>query len=427
MADNANDTKTVEPTNGVEIQLKSIEEGVKNFTQKAKDTEAELATVKKEAETVRAELLTLKEASVTKDETLKKVIEAQDKMIAERKSIPIYNQVGEKSFEQVLAEKLKENEPNLIKMINKEPGRPMEWSIELSKAEMNTKAVGDVTIANYTGGTRGLTALRPGILAQPPRKVHVRDILSTGTIGPGTEYTFMKENGAGEGAIASVAETATKPQIDVDLIEASVKIETIAGWLRVSRKAMNNIQGFVSWLQMRLPEKLMRVEDNLLLNGDGVTPNIKGIQVAGNFTAATAAQALADIEEVIRAMEQLETLDHEATGIVLHPTDYFNIMLNKAALTGAYDLPKIVTLDESGVLRILGVPVVRTNAQTVDKFLVGDFIQGAQLLIQEGIRIEFFEQDGTNVRENKVTVRIEETVAFPVYGAEFFIFGDFTA
>ena len=37
--------------------------------------------------------------------------------------------------------------------------------------------------------------------------------------------------------------------------------------------------------------------------------------------------------------------------------------------------------------------------------------------------IEFFEQDGTNVRENKVTVRIEGNFALPVYSSTYFIKG----
>jgi len=51
---------------------------------------------------------------------------------------------------------------------------------------------------------------------------------------------------------------------------------------------------------------------------------------------------------------------------------------------------------------------------------------GAQLLTQEGMRIEFFAEDGTNVRENKVTVRIEGNYALPVYGPDYFIKGNST-
>jgi hypothetical protein len=39
------------------------------------------------------------------------------------------------------------------------------------------------------------------------------------------------------------------------------------------------------------------------------------------------------------------------------------------------------------------------------------------------MRIEFFEQDRDNVITNKVTVRIEETVALPVFGSNYFIKG----
>lgn len=34
------------------------------------------------------------------------------------------------------------------------------------------------------------------------------------------------------------------------------RYQTLIGWLRVSRKSMNNIPGFIKFLQMRLPEKL---------------------------------------------------------------------------------------------------------------------------------------------------------------------------
>lgn len=64
-----------------------------------------------------------------------------------------------------------------------------------------------------------------------------------------------------------------------------------------------------------------------------------------------------------------------------------------------------------------------STGMIADQYIIGDWQMGAQLLIQEGMRIEFFEQDGTNVRENKITVRIEETIAFPVYGSTFFVVG----
>jgi HK97 family phage major capsid protein len=233
----------------------------------------------------------------------------------------------------------------------------------------------------------------------------------------------MKENGAGEGAIATVAETATKPQFDLDLIEATVNFETIAGWTRFTRKAMNNIPGFIAWLQQRLPELLLRVEDEQLLYGDGVTPNIKGIGTAGNFTAADTSAT--NIEEaLIDSLSQMEDLlERYPTGIVVRPRVYYNFFKNKASTSGMYDLPKNYVF-QNGVLYISGVPVLPTTAVHSGDYFVGDWRQGAQLLIQESMRLEFFEQDSTNVRENKITARIEETIAFPVYGSDYFVKGN---
>lgn len=323
---------------------------------------------------------------------------------------PSFGEALEKAFNEG------DNFKNIEMMASQHKDRNKSFSIHL-------KTVGDVTIsANYTGGSRAIQVLAPGIVTNPPRKVHIRQLVPQGAIGAGTEFVFMRENGDGEGAIAPTAETATKPQIDIDLVESSVKIETIAGWMRVSRKAMNNIPGFTSLLQKQLPEKLMKVEDSQLLNGDGVSPNIKGIMRSGNYTQATTTSSFLG-EQLIDSISQLEdTYDRTATGILLRPADYYSFFKHKATTSGVYDLPKNFTYID-GVLYISGVPVFASTGMIADQYIVGDWNMGAQLLIQEGIRIEFFEQDGTNVRENKITVRIEETVAFPVMGSTFFIVG----
>lgn len=348
--------------------------------------------------------------------------EAIDQLLSDVKAMKVGGGFGgqnkNKSFGEALEAAFNEgdNRKNIEMLATQHKDRLKSFSIHL-------KQVGDVTVsANYTGGSRGLQVLAPGVVANPPRKIHIRQLLNQGTIGPGTEFVFMRENGDGEGAIAPTAETATKPQIDMDLVESSVKIETIAGWMRVSRKAMNNIPGFTSLISRQLPEKLLKIEDAQLLNGDGVSPNIKGIMRAGNYTAANTTSTFLG-EQLIDGISQLEdTYDRTATGILLRPVDYYSFFKHKATTSGVYDLPKNFTYVD-GVLYISGVPVFASTGMLPDQYIIGDWNAGAQLLIQEGIRLEFFEQDGTNVRENKITVRIEETIAFPVMGDNFFIVG----
>jgi len=145
---------------------------------------------------------------------------------------------------------------------------------------------------------------------------------------------------------------------------------------------------------------------------------------SGNFTAASGA-ATVDVEQLVQAIAQLEALDREANGILLNPADYYNIMLTKASGSGEYDLPTSIVRIENGQLFVAGVPVFKSTAMTVDKFLVGDWRMGANLIFREPAKVQFFYEDGTNAQQNKVTVRIEERVALPVYGNDYFILGDF--
>lgn len=318
-----------------------------------------------------------------------------------------------KSFGEVLTEGIKEKDDDYQKFLRKETQR---FSIEL-------KAAADMSTANVTG-TRYGQIMAPGIIESPKRKVHMSDILPGGSIGPGNSFTFMREKGTGEGAPAPVAEGDLKAQFDLDLEEADVKVETVAGWVRVTRKAMNNIPGFVSFLQSRLPEKFQRSLDNQILYGNGTTPNLKGILTAGNFVASTSTGTNPLVEKIIDDIATLDdTYERDATGILLRTKDYYSFFKNKASGSGEYDLPPGVTIGNDGVLRILGIPVWNTTALNVSDYVVGDFDMGAQLLTQNAMRIEFFEQDGINVRENKITVRIEGDYALPVYGPNYFIKG----
>ena len=321
--------------------------------------------------------------------------------------------VGTKSFGQELKDAMESQFDEIEKFQRRESKSVI---IEL-------KAVGDFSTGNVTGGSRYGQISESGIIENPNRKVHIMDLMPGGNIGPGNTYTFMRENGVGEGAIAPTAEGATKSQFDFDLIEATVAVETIAGWMRVTRKAMQNIPGFIAFLQSRIPERFKKVLDSQVLYGNGTTPNFKGILTAGNFIASTAPLNTFLAEKITTDIAVLEdTYDRTATAVLLRPIDIATFYNNKAAGSGEYDMPSNVQFVGSQLF-ISGVPVFASTAPNAGDYVVGDFQMGAQLLTQNGMRIEFFEQDGTNVRENKVTVRVEGDYALPVYGPDFFIKG----
>ena len=388
-------------------------------------TAADVA-VKKEIEAKMAELKTQLEAITEVKNDIKVIKDAADKnqkaldeLIAAKNQKPIVEK--EQTFNDAVAKSLDENHDSIQKFARK----------ETKNLSIEVKAVADVSTANVTGGSVWGAIYRPGIITNPSQIGHMRGIIRTSAAGPGTDYYFMRENGSGEGAPAPTSEkkaadatnvgTGLKPSFDIDLVEASVKFETIAGIMPISRKAMMNVKGLLSFLQMRVPEKLLDVEDSQILYGTGTSPEISGLFDTGNYQdSTTTADVLA--EALIDDIATLEdTYKRVANGIVLRPVDYHSFFKNKAAGSGEYDLPTNVVF-VNGVLYVSGIPVYKSTALTAGDYLVGAF-EGVELLVQESIRLEFFDQDGTNVRTNQTTLRVEETVALPIFGDNFFIKG----
>jgi len=381
-------------------ELKSIETSVKAATEAVQE-------MKKANETAIGEVKS--EIKIIKDEAEKNQ-KALDELIAAKNRKTFGD--APKSFNTVLAESITEN-ADKIKTLKKG-----------QSVQMELKEVADMTFAtNFSTADSSVTQVRPGIIELPKRKLHIRQLLQGGSLGTST-FSYVKEV-TGEEGPETVAEGSAKNQFDLDLQEVDAPSQYIAGYIRISRKMLDDIQGMTTFLQSRLLEKLLRVEDEQLLNGDGNSSNLSGITDSGNFTAFSGSATI-DVEQLVQAISQLEGLDREANGILLSPADYWRIALTKGATSGDYSMPAgIVVVGEDGVLRIGGVPVYRSTAMTTDKFIVGDWVMGANLLTREAPRVEFFYEDGTNVRENKVTVRVEERIAFPIYGNDYFIYGDF--
>ena len=382
------------------IELKGADE-VKNFDEKIAAIEAATLEAKEAKE---AELKTIGERL---EATISALDIVQARVKADRNNGTAT--ASTKSFAELLSQNINEKASEIT---------------TLKKGQSTSFEMKDMSFATSfsTAGT-SVAFARPGIIELPKRKLHIRQLLTGGNMGAKSTFDYVKEV-AGSGSIAPVAEATLKPQIELALQEVSVKAEWIAGWLRISRNMLDDVTGMTTFLQSRLPELLLRAEDNQLLNGTGTSPQLSGITDAGNFTAPTGTSTI-DVEQLVQAVAQLEGYDREANGILLNPADWYRIWLNKAAVGGEYDLPINLITKVGDQMFIAGVPVFRSTAIAVDKFIVGDWAMGANFILREAPRVEFFYEDGINVRENMVTVRIEERVAFPIYGDNYFIYGDF--
>jgi HK97 family phage major capsid protein len=372
-----------------------------------KEAEKSFKALKNRIEETTEELESLKEWKVEKDEADKKNQRFIDKM-AKQKDIEV---TQKESFEGVFQKQLEEHTDDFAKLQRRE--------VKRVGFDLTEKAIMTIGTA-VTNPISNIGTNNRGIIELPNRFNHVRDFIQQGPM-TGSSFPYQYESAAMVGAPAPTAEGALKPEVEVRLTEALAPAEYVAGWTNLSTKLLDDIPGMNTFLRNRLQNALLEAEDSQLISGTGVSPQLKGIGVAGNFTAATDLAAVDDMLQILGGIGQLAGYNRRANAILLSVADYFRLIGTQTETNGL----KVVDVTGTGQFTFMGIPVAFTTAIATGTYYVADLQNGALLLFREAPRVEFFYEDSDNVRRNAVTVRIEERVAFPVFGSNYVIKGTF--
>lgn len=365
----------------------------------------------------------MKEVTDKQEETIKELgvkIDEQDKLVeamkAENNRIQIAakdNEKNGKTFDVALDEAMKEAESELEKF----------KTDKNAKVKLTLKAVGQMGLANISGISLANAQIAPGIIGLPNRRIHMRNIMNTGRMTT-SDYHYLRELTTGEGDVDTWTENSgTKPTLDIDYIESVAPSQFIAGTLDISRKSLDDVPALRSSLSRRLLERYLLKEDQQILSGSGVSPQLQGI--LGIATAYDGSTANNLVDRILDATGQLEENEFYADGVILKPRDWAAILRTKGN-TLEYTLPGIGSVVwENGVLTIGGVPVYKMNGMPANnrQFLIGDWMLGAQLLIREDPTVEFSYENASNFVQNKITVRVEGRVALPIYNTGAFVKG----
>jgi HK97 family phage major capsid protein len=353
-------------------------------------------------------------ASTNKDEfnaLTEKFNDLNSRIDAQEVATKKFNESREpKSFRNTLTKAISEGAIDALKNGN---ARSAKFEI---KADMTTGAdfTGEVIAADRVSGYK----------FDPTRSTHVRQLIPTGSTASDV-VRFVKESGYSNGA-AATSEGSTLTQSDFDMTASDANVQKIGTYFRISEEMLADTPQLTSYLSARAPEKLLEVEDTQILSGTGVAPQLSGIITdSADFAAGGFANAIESANEfdvLTVAMNQLSLSNYQANYIMINPTDFHKILLLKDSNNNYLKDQWYQGLEP----RINGVPVVLSTAITSDKYLIGNFSVGTQLWVRDNVSVEFFREDGTNVRDGFVTCRVMERVALTNYLPNAFVNGDFS-
>lgn len=250
----------------------------------------------------------------------------------------------------------------------------------------------------------------PRIEPYPQERRTVADMMMQGTIDRGTleyyeETTFTN-------AAAETAEAGEKPEAALDWTLRTETLSKIAVWIPATSEALADISWLRSTIENRLVFMVRRREEAQLMNGNGTAPNISGItDRSGLQTQALGADAVPDA--ILKAANLVRVNSfYEPDGVVIHPLDMQDIRLLKTA-DGVYIFGN--PADPYSAMRLWGMEIRETTAQTQNTAVVGAFGTAAQVFRRGGITVTASTEHASYFIENKVAILAEERLGLAVY------------
>jgi HK97 family phage major capsid protein len=251
-----------------------------------------------------------------------------------------------------------------------------------------------------------------GIIQPPLLNLSLLDLIPTGTTDSNVVHYVQVT--AIPGSAAETADLALKPDEGLTLVDAQAPVTTIAGYIKVSRMALDDMAGLGTMINSLLPYDVRRRLLNQILAGDGTGVNILGLynQTGIGAPAFVTGDNIADA--ILRAVTVIVLSDNDPNFVALNPTDWQTLLLMKNTL-GSYIYGTPGQLPGGMVAQtIWGLNLSANRLVPAGSPLVGDAM-GASILVREGVNVKTSDSDQDDFVRNRVTVLAETRVAFPVW------------
>lgn len=240
------------------------------------------------------------------------------------------------------------------------------------------------------------------------RPIAVADIFPTFPYNSDV-VTYMEEttftNNAAEASESSDGSAQNLAESALAFTEQTSAVRKIGHTLPVTREQLEDVSILRGIIDQRLAFMVRQRLDLQLLVGNGTAPNLSGVHdVSGTNTQAKGTDSVLDAAH--KGMTACRVTGFaDPNYFVFHPNDWQDIRLTKTA-DGIY---LYGSPTEAGPMRLWGLPVLTTTAETENQAAVGDFANFSGLFLRRGITLDVTDSHASefiaDIMRIKVTMR----------------------
>jgi hypothetical protein len=395
----------------IEAKLISFKDGTSKEVAEAK-AEAKSASDKLAAQQVVVDELKAQalkdQATLAQVQDIQKEFNELKKQKGRRTSFAPAGMTSIKSLEVAMGEEIGKQEKALAEH---QDGKRMGGNIFAEQLKVSDITSSSMTTTNAYPYANYLD-WRPGM--EPTGQVRFRDFVRTIPSAYDSILYPRANSPVGGGSFGKqLTETAAKAQVDRGYTMIALQLYPFAGWANVSRGSLRNIPFLQGWLPTSLTEQLMDAEDIDFVNSlSGTATGSTALTAAGTDTNV--------IAKLVALITNLRVAKYFPNGIAIDPNMWAQVILTKAATSGQYSLPNVVTVDANGNVRILGVPVQPVNWLFGNRVIVGDWTKAA-IVESEGLTFRSTDSHASLFVANELTFLLERVEGLAIFRPDAFI------
>ena len=268
----------------------------------------------------------------------------------------------------------------------------------------------------------------PTIVSGPVRRLLVTDLIPVVRVASNQAAVTLESNFTN--AVAGQQfEGHGKPESVLEFSLLQKPIITLATFVKASTQVMADAPLLEQYINTRLAHFLRVRLEHEILNGDNSAGQFDGLMRTANHTEFTPGTGDTALGSLRKAAEAVELNDYSPVAVILHPSDWRKIELQKTESDveqyslGHADGARYVS---SGMgPTVWGMNVVISRTMPEGKFICGDF--GASTMLfdrqQPSVEVGYVNTDFTS---NLLTVRAEMRAALGVAVPAALVAGDLT-